>query len=80
MSPPAKSLLLLANWFWYKSGMRLRYLLVIALVALAGCETAAAVLGMLSGEGKVVDNAINSPNAQIQAEGVEAKSQYPWMK
>ena len=60
--------------------MRLRYLLLLGAIVLAGCETVGAFLGMLSGEGKAVDPAIDSPNAQIQAEGIEAKAAYPWMK
>jgi hypothetical protein len=60
--------------------MRLRYLILFGLVAFAGCETVGALLGMFSGEGKVVDRAIDSPNAQIQSEGIEAKAAYPWMK
>jgi hypothetical protein len=59
--------------------MRFRLLLLLCVIAFAGCETLAAIFAPFSSESRAVNRGLNSPNEQIQQESIEAKQQHPWM-
>jgi hypothetical protein len=59
--------------------MRFRFLLLLGLLAFAGCETVAAIFAPFTNESRAVNKGLNSPNEQIQSEAIEAKQAHPWM-